>query len=166
MENGTGTTDELPDLRIGPLRIPAAHVIASFTDERDLIKQIAEEMSAACGEPVELTTAESAFKAISRVAAADFLANVVAAAEAHAKSVFKQQLVLLDEPRARDVVIQYARGQKYANAKELVVAAAGFVKAQAVRRALLDRSFDPTLIALGYQFCSWGRLLACIATSR
>jgi hypothetical protein len=155
MEDRPEGADDLPELRFGPLRMPAADVIAAFTDERELIRQLADEIAAARCKPADLPEAERTYRTMLRSAASAFLLSAATDAEEYARSVFEKLRVALDEARARAVVLQYARREKYTKAKELVVAAASFVRAQEVRRAVADERSDPNLLALGFGFAMW-----------
>jgi hypothetical protein len=155
MEDRPDASDELPELRFGPLRSSPADVIAAFTDERELIQQLADEIAEAHGEPVDLPAAERTYTELVRAGATAQMLSAVTSAEESARSVFAHERILLDEARARAVVLQFARGRKYTSAKELVAAAAAFVKAQEIRRLVADPNHDPTLLALGLSFATW-----------
>jgi hypothetical protein len=133
------------ELRFGPLSIDADDVVASFTHENVVIAQIAQELTDALGKSISIPEATHSYRLACRHAAAADLLNAIAAAEAYARAVFAEVRVPLDEGHARQIVIQHARGERYAKAKELVVAAAGYVRAQELREAMApDASGTPT----------------------
>ena len=56
--------------------------------------------------------------------------------KAHATKAFARERVHLTEARAREIVLAFFKGERYQDAKELVLAAAAYVKAEQLSRAI------------------------------
>jgi hypothetical protein len=104
--------------------------IGSFSDPEQLIKQLAEDLSISPDE------ARSRFTELTNFASTVSLMRTAADVQAHAAEAFAREHVHLTEGKAREIVLAFAQGEKYQGAKELVLAAAAYVKAEELARAL------------------------------
>jgi hypothetical protein len=130
----TSSQSASPSVTFGSMPFDADQTLSSFTDPDLLIKQLAEELA------ISHEEARTTFKRLTHSAATASLMLKVEDVQAHVATVFASERVELTEAKAREIVLAYFRGEKYQGAKELVVAAAAYVKARDLLGAIANGS--------------------------
>jgi hypothetical protein len=120
-----------PSITFGSMPFDVEQMIGSFTDPEELIKQLSEELS------ISLDEASAKFKSITTHAAPARLLRIAAQLKAITKGLFASEKIPLTEAKAREIVLACARGERYQDAKELVLVAAAYVKSQELSRAIV-----------------------------
>jgi hypothetical protein len=113
-------------IRFGSMPFKVEATIESFTDP--------EQLRAESGE------GSARFKRIANRKSAEQLMRIAWQAAAYAEAVFARERVELTEAKAREIVLAFFRGQKYQRAKELVLAAAFYVKAWQLAGSIISES--------------------------